>query len=163
MGREQLQARKQGFTLIEVLVVIGIIAILALLAIPSQLSKHNQVKVLETVELAESFKENIQAYYQLSGKFPIDNNEASMPEPDKILGNYLKRLEMVDGAMHLVFGKKLSRFEDQVVTIFPVYVKDSPASPISWVCGYSQPPEGMLAAGENRTTVEKVNLPLRCR
>ena len=163
MIKDQDQFCQQGFTLIEMLVVIAIIAIIALLAVPSQLGKHNQIKVLETIELAENFKQNIQAYYQLNGKFPEDNSQASMPEAEKIIGNYLKRLEVEDGAMHLVFGKKLSSLDDQILTVFPVYVKDSPLSPISWVCGYGQAPEGMEVAGENKTSIAKSNLPIRCR
>ncbi len=154
---------QQGFTFIEALVVIGIIAILALIAIPPQINKHNQLKIAETLDLAEGFKQKIQQSYSLAGNFPASNIDAGMPEPDKIIGNYLKSLEVVDGAMHLVLGKKLSQFEDEIVTIYPVYVKDSIESPISWVCGYGIPPEGMLVAGENKTTLEKVNLPLRCR
>lgn len=155
--------RQRGFTLIEALVVIAIIAILALIAIPSQINKHNQIKIAETIDLAEAFKQNIQQVYLATGVFPPSNIEAGMPEPDKIIGNFLKRLEVVDGAMHLVLGKKFSRFEDQVVTIYPIYVEGSSGSPISWVCGYGAAPEGMKSAGENRTTVSKPNLPIRCR
>lgn len=161
--RQSTVMRHLGFTLIEALVVISILAILALIAIPSQINKHNQVKIAETIDLAESFKEKIQQVYLDTEAFPVSNIAAGMPESDKIIGNYLKRLEVVDGAMHLVLGKKLARFEDEVVTIYPVYVKGSLGSPVSWICGYGVPPEGMESAGENKTSVEKVNLPIRCR
>jgi type IV pilus assembly protein PilA len=42
-------------------------------------------------------------------------------------------------------------------------VKDSPTSPISWICGYSATPEGMMAVGDNLTNVDKKFLPLGCR
>ncbi|MGH1426401.1 MAG: pilin [Arenicella sp.] len=159
----QKVGNQYGFTIIEALVVVGIIAILLLFALPSQISRLNQTKIAETVELVEKFKVNIQLHYELTGKFPKDNDEAAMPQPDKILGNYLKRVVMLDGAMHLVLGQKLSRLEDQVLTIYPVYVKDYPASPLSWVCGYDGVPGGMKASGENKTNVKKENLPIRCR
>ncbi len=152
-----------GFSLLEALIVIAIIAILAILAIPSHAARINQEKISETVELVENFKKNIQLFYQVNGKFPEDNKAASMPEPEKIIGNYLKEVELENGALHLTIGKKLKRLEGQVLTIFPVYVKDSAGSPISWVCGYGLPPEGMEAAGKNKTSIKKVNLPIRCR
>ena len=155
--------KKTGFSFIEILVVIGIIAILALVAIPSQAGRFNQKRIAETIELAENFKQGIQLFYQLNGKFPADNEEAGMPAADKILGNYLEGLEVVDGAMHLKLGNKLTRFVGQTVSIFPVFVEDSPASPISWVCGHDSPPEGMTTAGENKTSVSITNLPLSCR
>ena len=155
--------KKSGFTLIEIVVVIGIIAILALVAIPSQANRFNQKRIAETIELAENFKQTIQAFYQLNGEFPADNEEAGMPAADKILGNYLEGIEVVDGAMHLQLGNKLTRFSGQIVSIFPVFVEDSPASPISWVCGNGSTPEGMTIAGENKTSISIANLPLSCR
>jgi type IV pilus assembly protein PilA len=42
-------------------------------------------------------------------------------------------------------------------------VKDSPESPISWICGNSVAPEGMQAVGENKTNIQVKDLPLNCR
>ena len=155
--------KKSGFTLIEALVVIGIIAILALLAIPSQINRFNQKRIAETIELAETFKQPIQQFYQLNGKFPVDNAAAGMPDADKILGNYLEGLDVIDGVMNLKLGNKLTRFAGQTVSIYPVFVAGSPASPISWVCGRGVTPEGMTAAGKNKTSININNLPLSCR
>lgn len=152
-----------GFTLIEILVVIGIVAILALATIPSQVGRFNQKRIAETIELAQEFKQSIQGFYQINGKFPVDNAEAGMPEPEKILGNYLEGLEVLDGVMHLQLGNKLTRFKGQTVSIFPVFVEGSPTSPISWVCGHGSAPEGMTMAGENKTSINSSNLPLSCR
>jgi len=158
------QATKNtGFSLLEIIVVIGIIAILALFAIPSQVSRFNQKRIAETVELAESFKLPIQQFYQFNGRFPINNAEAGIPQENKILGNFLEGLQLVNGAMHLKLGNKLTRFSGQTVSIFPVFVQGSPESPISWVCGYGETPSGMTAAGTNKTSINRNNLPLSCR
>ena len=153
----------KGFTLIEMMVVIGIIAILALIALPSQVSKMNRQKVAESIGLVSGYRSYIATEYAITGQFPVDNAATNIPEPEKIIGHYMKSLHIEDGAMHLTFGNKFKSQEGEILTIYPVYVEESPLSPISWVCGYDEIPQGMTAAGENKTTIEMANLPISCR
>lgn len=154
----------RGFSMLELMIVLGIIAILAMIALPSQVSSIQQKRILETLQLAEPLKGNIFAYYMLNGDFPEDNEAAGLPEPEKILGNYLQRTTVEDGVIHLHLGQKLpDSLTDKIISIRPIVVEESPASPISWICGYDEIPEGMNAQGENKTDVPRNYLPLRCR
>jgi type IV pilus assembly protein PilA len=156
--------RSRGFTFIEMLVVLAIIAVLSMLALPSNGGRAVQLMIVETLELVEPYKQKISVSHALNGRFPADNKTVGMPEADKILGNYLAAAEVDDGAVHLRLGQKMpAALHGQLLSLRPVYVKDSLASPVSWVCGFDSVPEGMLAAGLNRTNVELKNLPLRCR
>lgn len=157
--------RKQGFSLIEIMVVIAIIAILATLAMPSQLGRVTQKRVIETLELVEPYKANISAYYHThSGEFPANNEDAGLPEPRHIIGNYLQKMEVREGVMHLYLGQNLPQnLHNKIISIQPIFVKESPNSPISWICGLNKTPAGLQAAGLNLTDVDKVFLPGRCR
>ena len=154
-----------GFTLIEVMVVIAIIAILATLAIPSRMGEITQKRVIESIELVEPYKASIENYFRLhGGEFPDDNAAAGLPDPNKIIGNYLEKMEVRDGAMHLYLGRKMpDNLHHKIVSIRPIFVKDSPQSPISWVCGASEVPLGMSASGRDLTDLSKIFLPGRCR
>lgn len=153
-----------GFTLIEMMVVLAVIAILATLMMPSNTNRHLQQQVLESVELVERYKNNLEAYYLASGEFPKNNKAAGMPKPEKLIGSYLQRVDVEHGAMHLQFGRKFPESHSgKVLSIRPIIVEGSPASPISWVCGYDTVAEGMEAQGENRTDIDVALLPLRCR
>ena len=154
-----------GFSLLELMVVVAVIAILATLALPSNLGRITQQRMVETIELVEPYKAYVAAYYRSNtGNFPEDNAAAGLPEPDKIKGNYLRKLEIRDGVMHLTLGQKLpDSLHDKVLSIRPVYVKDEPSTPISWICGNAEVPPGMHAAGTNLTDVETLFLPGRCR
>jgi len=147
------------------MVVLGIVAILATLAMPSQLGRITQQRIVETLELIEPYKSTIENYYRLNaGNFPDDNDAAGMPEPNKILGNYLEKLILREGVMHLTLGQELpEQLHDKIISIRPVFVKDSPNSPISWICGLNDVPNGMTAAGTNLTNLDTRFLPGRCR
>jgi len=155
----------RGFSLIEIMVVIAIIAIIATLALPSQTGAITQRKVLETYKLVFPYTENIDAYYKShAGTFPNNNQAAGLPEPEKILGNYLKKMEVREGVMHLYFGQKMpEKFHGKILSIRPVFVEDSPNSPLSWICGMNDIPSGMIGAGTNLTDLDTIFLPGRCR
>jgi len=140
----------------------AIVVILATLAIPSSSGRINQKKLQETKELLVPFQEKIRLYYELTGGFPANNEEANFPEANKIIGNYMESMTVEDGALHIELGNKLP-VEDEILTIYPVYVEGEPSVRISWVCGLDEVPEGMEAAGTNKTSVTAANLPISCR
>jgi type IV pilus assembly protein PilA len=155
---------KNGFTLIELLVVVGIIAILALLAMPSPDPTAARRQVIESMDLIEDYKKLVSFYQKTTLNFLKDNKEAGIPEADKIIGNYVDNIELKDGAFHLHFGNKAHpSIKGKYISVRPITVKGSPASPISWICGTASVPENMIAQGENKTNLELKDMPLNCR
>ncbi len=153
-----------GFSLLELMVVIAIIAILATLTIPSNDKKIIKTNLKETVKLVNDYKTQISYYYLQRGEFPVDNAMAGLPDPEQIKGNFLESVYLIDGAMHLKLGQKISkRLSSKIITVRPIFVPGSENAPISWLCGYAKPPVGMLAAGENKTNIDSALLPLDCR
>ncbi len=153
-----------GFSLIEIVIVMAVVAIMALMAIPSMMGEKNQLKIVETLDLVEPYKKLIAGYYLLNGQFPEDNDAVGLPDPEKVLGNYLQQMTVRDGAMHLQLGQKISdRLQGKILSIRPVYVEGSADSPISWICGYDELPADMAVSGSNKTDVPKISLPIRCR
>ena len=105
------------------------------------------------------------AFYHKSNLVFLKNNqEAGIPPADKLLGNYVDRIELLDGAFHIHFGNKAhNSITNKTLSIRPIVVNGSPESPISWICGLARIPEGMSAAGENRTDIDIKDLPILCR
>lgn len=150
--------------MIELMIVVAIIGILASIAIPAYQDYTIRAQVVESFSITSELKLSIKDYYRDRGRFPANNAEAGVPEARYLMGNYVKRVEVVNGAMHVEFGNHVnSQLAGQVLTIRPIVVTGSPASPFSWSCGYRTPPEGMQAVGEDRTTLDNAHLPGSCR
>jgi type IV pilus assembly protein PilA len=156
--------RQSGFTLIELMIVVAIIGILAGIAIPAYQNYTMRAQVTEAFSLASELKGPIQEYRKERGVLPADNAAAGVPAPDKLIGNYITRVEVSQGAINVTFGNFVNKhLEGHVVTLQPIVVKGSPMSPMSWRCGYRGVPNGMEALGDNRTNVDPSVLPSSCR
>jgi len=154
----------RGFTLIELMIVVAIIGILAAIAIPSYQDYTIRAQVVEALMLADELKPSIRDYYRDRGVFPEDNETAGVPRPEHLLGVYVAGVDVSDGAVNVRFGNKVhARIAGLTLTIRPLYVTENPTSPIAWNCGFSAPPNGMTAQGEDRTDVPQQFLPSSCR
>jgi type IV pilus assembly protein PilA len=156
--------RQRGFTLIELMIVVAIIGILASIAIPAYQSYTVRAQATEAFSLASELKGAIQEYRKERGAMPADNAAAGVPAADKLIGNYVTRVEVSQGAINVTFGNFVNKaIAGQLVTLQPIVVTGSPASPMSWRCGYHGVPQGMEAVGTNRTNVDPKYLPASCR
>lgn len=148
----------------EMLAVITIIAILALMSLPSYSRKIIHQQVREGIKLAEPLKQQISGYYQFSSSFPLDNSEAGLPEPDKLISPVVSGIIVDNGALHIVLGKQANKsVHGKIISLRPVVVEGSPMSPHSWICGKQEVPEGMKTVSDDRTSLENSELPLECR
>ena len=155
---------QRGFTLIELMIVVAIIGILASIAIPAYQDYTIRAQVTEAFSLASELKGSIQEFRKDRGRLPRNNHEAGVPEPDKLIGNYVTQIEVEGGALHVRFGNNANKnIEGKIVTLQPLQVIGSPASPMSWRCGLRAIPKGMEAVGANHTDLENKHLPAACR
>ena len=153
-----------GFTWIELLLVLGVFAILAGLAIPGMMDSALRKQVLEGLVLADLAKQGVQAAWTAKEEMPADNVAAAIPPRDKIIGNYVKDVNVSGGAITLTYGNNASKALDgKRVTLRPAIVAGQPLVPIAWVCHDVAVPKGMEIRGRDETDVLSRYLPLECR
>jgi len=156
--------RTCGFTLVEMMVVIGIVAILALMAIPTYQDKFVRDQIVEALPLADIAKPAIALSWAALQTFPADNAAAGLPVSEKIVNSYIRSVAIQDGSINITFGNKANNvILGKVLTLRPAVVEDAPIVPVTWVCGYATAPEKMTVKGENRTNIPPGYLPIRCR
>jgi type IV pilus assembly protein PilA len=156
--------RTRGFTLLEMMVVIGIVAILALMAIPTYQDKFIRDQIAEALPLADIAKPPVALSWAVLQTFPADNAAAGLPVAEKIVNNTIRSVAVQGGAINITFGNKANNvILGKVLTLRPAVVEDAPVVPVTWVCGYAAAPEKMSLKGENKTNIPPGYLPLRCR
>ncbi|ENW6842963.1 pilin [Neisseria gonorrhoeae] len=120
----------------------------------------------EAILLAEGQKSAVAGYYLNHGKWPEDNDKAGVASPDKIIGKYVKQVEVKNGVVTAemastgvnkeIKGKKLS-----------LWAKRENGS-VKWFCGQpvkreSNNADAVTADGADGTKIETKHLPSTCR
>ncbi|EMT3235071.1 pilin [Neisseria gonorrhoeae] len=98
---------QKGFTLIELMIVIAIVGILAAVALPAYQDYTARAQVSEAILLAEGQKSAVTEYYLNNGKWPADNSAAGVAASSKIIGKYVKQVEVKNGVVTADAGKKI--------------------------------------------------------
>ena len=146
------------------MMVIAVIAILSLMAIPALQDNAMKRQVKEGMKLADVAKKNIEAFWALAGEMPKNNQDAGLPEQNKIVGNMVKQVRVDDGAITLTFGNNASRgLIDKRVTLRPAVVPGEAVVPIAWICARVAVPKGMELRGRDETDIQMSWLPAECR
>jgi type IV pilus assembly protein PilA len=155
---------EMGFTLIELMVVVAILGIMLTYTMPSYHQYTIKTQVRDALAYTQQFKINIEEFYKINQRLPVNNAEAGLPPADKLISNHIAAIYVNGGQLDIVLGSKINqKISGQVLSIHPLVVNDSPMTPISWACGYASEPQGMFKVGHNNTNIQAYYLPVECR
>ena len=147
--------KQQGFTLIELMIVVAIIGILAAIAIPAYQDYTIRAQVSEGLSLAAGAKVAVAEFYQDSGTLPTSNLKVGLGVANTIKGSYVDQVTVAGAGVISVRYSKTAPFKSNVaiggavLTLSPT----TSAGSVSWTC----------AGGAGALTANPKWLPAACR
>ena len=97
--------KQQGFTLIELMIVVAIIGILAAIAIPAYQDYTIRAQVSEGLNLSGGAKTAVAEFFQDSGAFPANNDAAGLSASNTITGKYVTDVAVgTNGVITVTYG-----------------------------------------------------------
>ena len=140
--------KQQGFTLIELMIVVAIIGILAAIAIPAYQDYTIRAQVSEGLNLAAGAKAAVSEFTMDRGVFPGTNGEAGISTATAINGNYVSQVSVASGIISVAFGGPEAHALLPAAAILQL-TPTTQAGSIEWACG--------------STTIADKHLPAACR
>ena len=124
--------KQQGFTLIELMIVVAIIGILAAIAIPAYQDYTIRAQVSEGLNLSGAAKAAVTEYYQDQGTFPSDNTTAGLELATNITGKYVTQVQVSGaGLIQVTYGNDANaNIAGAILTMTPT----DNAGSVSWAC-----------------------------
>lgn len=155
---------QQGFTLIELMIVVAIIGVLAAVAIPAYAEYNKRAKMTEVLVAASPCRMAITEMYQSQSALPAAGGWTC--EQPSGAGRYVASVntDAAAGVIVTVHGTGDSSIDNHTVSWVPVDTTGAgitPASKISkWICGNTTAINGQAGTV---TTVPSRFLPSSCR
>ncbi len=139
--------KQQGFTLIELMIVVAIIGILAAIAIPAYQDYTIRAQVSEGLNLSGGAKAAVSEYTMDTGLFPTNNLQAGVSAATSINGKYTSTVSVnAAGRIDVTYGGDAHALIDADILIM---TPGTNAGSVEWVC--------------SSTTILDKHLPAACR
>ena len=91
--------KQQGFTLIELMIVVAIVGILAAIAIPAYQDYTTRARVSEAIGFAAAAKTAVSESVISTGSLPANNAAAGLAAADAISSTYVESLTIASGVI----------------------------------------------------------------
>jgi len=126
-----MKNRENGFTLIELMIVVAIIGILASIALPAYQGYSIRAQVSEGLSLTGPVQSAVVEFVNHNGAFPADNSDAALYSATSYAGSYVQSISVTGAVISVQFGKQANaQISGETVTLTAVVNNGS----LTWTC-----------------------------
>ncbi len=128
--------KQQGFTLIELMIVVAIIGILAAIAIPAYQDYTIRAQVSEGLNLSGGAKTAVTEYFQDRGALPTNNSQAGIAASGDIEGNYVSQVAVANGVITITYSSAAPQAANTAINSATLTLTPdtSNAGSVDWNC-----------------------------
>ena len=138
---------QDGFTLIELMIVVAIVGILSSMAFPAYQSYSIRAQVSEGLNLTGPLQTAATEFHYQNGGFPVDNDDAAAEAPGGYTGKYVDSISIDGDVISILYGNDAhAKINGETVTLTAI----SNSGSLSWDC----------ATGG---VIDEVHLPSTCK